>query len=401
MRAVLRLSVFVLTTGLVAAGCDSDGNSDGDDGGDTGVAGGGAGGGAGFGFGGGDGVGGGAAGGETFTLDEMPAKVGEAACGLLERCFGELASLFLGDIDCEGQFSLQFADGELPAIRAAIEAGRVTFHGELGPACLDDFLNADCSATGGGPPGACDDIFEGSVAAGGDCTLDEECVGTSFCAVDDACPGTCTARGAAGAPCEESEHCAAGLSCNEGAGECEPPVAVGQACEGDENGQCQVGLMCLGSDEEAGTPGTCTEPSTIFVGDAGDACDLAANSWCKAGLSCVVETAGPTGATFVCAEAATPGGACSFGVPEQCPSTHFCNFDPNTGSFDGTCVERPGAGADCLEAPTGTICAIDLICVDDKCGPMQRIGGTCTAGDECYSGNCDGSTCLAGDLCAQ
>ncbi len=350
------------------------------------------------GCGGGDGGGGGGGGG-SVTIDELPAGFAGAMCAALDECMGALVDVFLGGNDCVTQFQNGFEDAAFQNLKDAIDAGRVVYDPAKAGDCIDAIEALGCGALGNQLPDVCEEALAGTVAEGGDCGLDQECVGDAFCdRAGDACPGTCTARSAAGAECGSDDHCQSGLVCGDSS-RCVEPAGPGETCEGASAPDCEVGLLCIGSDGD--TPGTCRGIDEVLVGDAGDACDFESGMLCREGLSCVVQGFTPgVGPELTCAAEVGAGAACRVGVPDQCPAGQYCaGTDLMTLMFEGTCAPLPGDGEPCAGGLLGAGCAGGHACIEDTCRLIQRNGGSCTDDGQCYSGNCEGGACVPDAAC--
>jgi hypothetical protein len=139
---------------------------------------------------------------------------------------------------------------------AGITAGHITYHGDRAKTCLDNVAALKCSDWGVNFKTkyvtGCAHIFDGTVAMGAACTLDEECA-TGFCGA-----GMCAARGALGDACTAPTGCQDGLYCPVSAGDhCATVAAVG--------GACQVSVSCQNNScviPDGQTMGTCGTPLT-------------------------------------------------------------------------------------------------------------------------------------------
>lgn len=330
------------------------------------------------------------------ALEEVGPLYADALCAPLTECLGPFTSFFLGGEDCSTQFALSFEDSVLPEAQASIDAGRTVYHGEKVQNCLDALETRGCDNLGDMTPAACDEVFEGTVAAGGDCAADIECVGDAFCGSDGAsCPGTCIARVAAGEDCMDDDDCSGALVCHNNT--CTTAPGNGEACEGTDGMDCRAGYACIGSNDAE--PGTCKAIATIASRAEGETCDLETATLCTAGLACVIDSVEMGQPQFVCRAIATAGQPCKVGLPSSCEAGHYCDADTMNMEFEGNCVASPSAGQPCREVGFDQLaCAEGLVCLNGQCTARKRLGATCSTDDECYSGACVVGRCET-DIC--
>jgi hypothetical protein len=389
----------VATVAMLSCGGSTDG---GGGGGGASTDGGGGGGGASTGGGGGGGGastdgGWGGGGAPAIPIDQLPAKIAQMQCGVVQACLGEAYELLLPGMDCETMFGRQVEDGDWTNIRKAIDEGRVVYHGDKAQACLDAWAAMGCDTVVNRAPDICEEALTGTVDDGGDCTVDAECKGRLFCKSDGACPGKCSALLGEGAACHDSDECESGLACDDTLQKCARPGKKGDAC-GAGKPDCMLGLLCLGASQTAS--GTCKELSEVFSEPAGSSCDIEHGPWCAIGSSCVVESWTANGPKATCKAPVGTGATCGVGVPNQCPADEYCNADLAHGSFTGTCTALPKAGEDCVLMAGMTPCAPYHVCDSTgKCRLLQRLGAACQEDVECYSENCVGGVCTATNAC--
>lgn len=334
-------------------------------------------------------------GGEDVPVEDLPRAWAETFCSAVTECVGPtLAELFLGASDCVTTFEYGFEDGAMADLQSAIDSGRVSYDSSKVGDCLAEIEASGCAALDNPMPDACNEALEGTVEDGGDCSLDFECMGRSFCdRAPGTCPGECSPPRAAGGDCTDNAHCEAGLVCSNETSRCVAPAGVGEPCEQGEP-QCESGLLCIGADDDAGTPGSCRTRGEVFVAAEGETCDLEGGTWCQEGLSCVITEASLAGVTLECQAEVAAGASCFVGLPDQCPSDQYCaGHNLMLGMPEGTCEPLPGSGDPCAEVFLGARCAADHVCVSDVCRPVQRNGESCMDDSQCYSGNCDGGAC--------
>lgn len=314
---------------------------------------------------------GGARGGD-IAYDELPAAEVDAICEYMVRC-GMAASVPL----CADVWDwLLHGD---PDLDAAVAGGSVKYDEDAAEACLEAIRGAACTSGffQGVPSGACDDVFKGTVADGGACWIDEQCVSqqceAAGCA-EACCAGVCVAApppAAIGQPC--GDGCVEGAYCDALNDVCAALKGDGAACDGFD--ECAAGLGCLAGSCQKG-PGEgepCLEfqcalplacdPGTITckpLPGEGEACVAQANN-CKIGLGC-------DPATMTCV---APGG-----VGSACAGSFF-----NSGC----------AGE--------TYCAIDQGGTSGTCQPLKADGAACVDEGECKSRDCANGACTTPQVC--
>jgi hypothetical protein len=330
--------------------------------------------------------------GESVPLEELPAAYAEAYCDALERCAGPLLDIFLAGEDCVALTTTRVQE-ELPNWQAAIDDGRMTYHGEQVETCVADIGARSCEAFNERGGDACSAVFEGATAVGQPCTLGDECAGDARCEFDSGCPGRCAPLGGEGEDCGENDDCASGLVCN---GTCEQPAGAGDLCQAG-NADCSLGYLCVGADEANGLAGNCRTYDEVFAGGQGEGCDIAGGEWCSADLVCQVDTITADGIEASCAANVGSAEPCRLAVPDQCPDDEFC--DVPAMMIEGTCKPRPTIGQACAGLG-GDVCAAGARCNAGTCKGLTALGGSCADDDVCYSENCslDGE-CVSGNSC--
>ncbi len=259
-------------------------------------------------------------------LEDLPQALEDAVCELVIRCG------LMPDLQTCRETTVYLDDFE--TIRASIQAGRIIYHDDQMVECMNVFLDADCSITSllaGGNQEACTAAFEGTVADGGACVHEEECISNDCDIVgcpDMCCPGTCGPTPAhdvaIGQACALNDDCVTGAWCGAG-NTCEAQLADGAACT--ENAAC-------------GPPSTCYSDACGPIPDEGEACDPAEflfecdrfDNYCDSG-------------TMICTRQAHAGEPCTMLGPnpgdDDCVNTAWCN--------GGTCEYLPLPGETCVD----------------------------------------------------
>ena len=215
---------------------------------------------------------------------------------------------------------------------AGVKRGTIRYDGASARVCLDA-IDTDCADPI--EPAACDNVFRGTVPAGGACVIDGECVNRGRCLKPDTCTvaccvGTCEAVGAPiaiGGACDypfSSTPCVAGAFC--GNRTCTARRPVGAAC-GSGPDECLDPAVCLYRPDGSG------ETCTVISSEPGAACVPGANFGCGRDD----ETCNAT--TSLCTKRAAPGGACqTYG---DCVGYAYCD------TAAGTCKARVALGQAC------------------------------------------------------
>ncbi|HEV8247253.1 MAG TPA: Dickkopf N-terminal cysteine-rich domain-containing protein [Polyangiaceae bacterium] len=331
-------------------------------------------------------------------VDQLPTIYTQAYCDALTACAGPLLAVFLPGEDCVTR-TLPGFEEELSRIQAAIDAGKVVYHGDKIDACAEEIRMRDCAGFLERESDLCRAALDGTVALDGDCTMDEECSGVAYCDFAAACPGTCKPLEPAGSTCGADSDCASGLVCSGTTQRCVEPAGPGDLCKGGEP-DCALGYICAGADDANNTPGNCRSYDEVFNGSDGAACDPVATELCDLGLVCAVDGLDQAGLMASCAAHVTSGKACKIAFPDQCPDDEYCDVPMNM--LDGTCKPRPAAGEPCAPGPidrVGSICAPYARCDSGTCRGLANLGESCSSNDVCYSSNCQGGACVSSSSC--
>ena len=217
-RMVLSFAFIGLSAGLMVMGCGSDTNNQTSS--STGTS---------------SGMSSGA-----VPLENAAATYGKFFCEWAFTCcdMTELLAVFKGlsevpktQAECE-PLGASRVSSVLAPLQEAVAAGRLAYDGNKAEVCFAS--NVDCSkflpkALGWDP--ACDTIFTGKVADGGDCQQDLECAQAgSACSGMVGMPGKCAELPKENEPCPDGS-CQEGLVCSVDATRiCIKPKADGMAC---------------------------------------------------------------------------------------------------------------------------------------------------------------------------
>jgi hypothetical protein len=196
-------------------------------------------------------------GGTPVALTDFASESAKATCALIYKCCDateRAADTTFGttEAECVTMQTPTLATG-VASFQAGIDAGKITFHGDRARKCLDNIKGLSCDwgiAFNRRYVPDCAHVFDGTVANGTACAMDEECM-SGFCS-----PTGCAARGKAGDACGAPTGCEDGLYCPVSAGDhCVAVAAIGQACQVSvacENASCVV--------PDGQTAGTCGAP---------------------------------------------------------------------------------------------------------------------------------------------
>ncbi len=312
--------------------------------------------------------------GPPVALADVDRQALDAVCQQFVRC-GLVSSVEV----CEP------AIAQIPtsvALAAAVDAGQVIFDGDAARACFAAIADAACEVTAvayRARPEACLTIFRGTVAEGGACTLDQECV-SQRCpapACDQACcPGTCAggdapALAAAGASCETAT-CDAASYCDQVDHTCMPLKGANASCESFD--ECADGLYCLLS-------GTCGS-----LPAEGQTCDVD-------GCQRTNDRCDPD--THLCTAAGIDGAPCT--TQSDCSAVLTC--DNTRHCSGGTPLDGPcRTSSDCAPA---TRCDIAEGDSTGLCHALHGVGESCVSSFDCSSHKCDrdAQRCLADVAC--
>jgi hypothetical protein len=313
---------------------------------------------------------GGGSGSGPLTFDRLKTQFVPAVCKELVAC-GEMPD----QATC--QATLHFATSELETFQVDIGNGKIVYDASAAGRCADLFnMISSCNRSEIEPilqqaQAACNDVFKGTVAAGGACFFNEECASASCqktgCA-GACCAGACTAVVApipVGGDCsvvQPNQSCASGSACHvdaqTGNATCVVlPTAVGAACT-DTPG-CDPSLYCdadattgVGTCKRGAATGATCNPAlgSLSCDDARDTCDIT---------------------TSLCTAPTPVGGACDPTNLSNCVGYASCS------SATSTCQARAKTGEAC--GTNGQSCLTDLTCdtTTGTCVTSQPPGPAC------------------------
>lgn len=341
----------------------------------------------------------------SVALDDLPAAYAEAYCAVLARCEGVFYDLVTAYEDCAKVGAERLRQAGLDALSEAVDDGRVEYHPEKVPGCLEAVRTRACDELDVRGLEECEAAVTGTAAEGEPCSLNEECEGSLICETAEQCPGTCVRRYTAGIACTADDECADGLVCSTATLHCVAPGEQGDPCEGGVEAQCEAGLFCAGADSEKKEPGSCAPLTAITRGKLGQACDPGGGTLCENGLSCVLAGMNGETLTWECQTPAASGGTCGVGLPEACPDGEYCPllFEIFQGTFTSKCEPLPKAGEACATRPLDAImprcepyarCGADL-----ECSALRDLGQSCASDAVCYSGRCADGACEPAHAC--
>jgi hypothetical protein len=267
-------------------------------------------------------------GGPSVEYADFDQALSQAKCQRAARC-----GLFPDEDSCNANARV------VPdtSLAAAIAAKAVKYDGQQAKQCIDATAKQGCDSTGADvhlPPDACVKMLTGTVAGGGNCSINAVCA-SGTCVLPTECP-------------EPSQGCCVGA--------CRPtqaPAAAGGSCVQDYD--CQTGLVC-------GADATCHKP-----GAEGD--DCGSDPECGDGLGCIGATPDQTG---ICRTLPHIG--------EECPYLRCAEINLRCDGTSHTCVAYGLPGDTC---PTGSECAPNLECnaMTKMCELLPQLGAACD--DEC------------------
>jgi hypothetical protein len=316
--------------------------------------------------------------GASTAVENLPARQAAALCDLFLRC-----GVATDEALCAGNLWSTFTitaeyQPDVASLPAAIERGSVIYHDEQLEACLAGIRETECTTTAfwqlfeGALGPDCRQVFEGTLAEGQPCWLDQQCVSGSceimWCDVA-CCEGVCgpaSATAAIGESCAYAE-CAEGAYC--GTSACVARQPSGAACtppEGDVvSEECIEGTVC-----DPNADGTATCRPLPALGEpcvAGQCADVGASCDYMMGICTKIHAEGET---------CDPSGYGTCGLGLRC--------DPDRKS-----CEQTVAGGPCSIGIFGYDCAPRTYCQDFTCESQKANGEPCEFAPACESLYCD------------
>ncbi len=289
-------------------------------------------------------------GGGGISANDLPDEIEGAQCDRLVACQG-----VADRATCDA--ATQLDPGEYASIQAGVDDGTIKYDSGAAKDCADSIGDTNCNFTGLHEHNPCEDVFTGTVPAGGACVIDLQCANHGNCVATGTCdpetmccPGTCmgsVTESPIGGPCDDDMHfCGDNAYCKSGAttgpGTCTALVTnEGGACDAIDG--CSNPMYCnldftagTGTCKKAAASGaTCNRMDLLPCSDSRDYCD-------------------PT--MLTCVRRVAVGATCGNGV--SCVGYASC--------LNGTCVADIAAGGAC-QADTGADCAVDLECIGSTC----------------------------------
>ncbi|MGE5185109.1 MAG: hypothetical protein ACM31C_23735 [Acidobacteriota bacterium] len=310
-------------------------------------------------------------GGGPIPIESLQASYNAYDCNELVRCG------LVSDVLTCGRLRLDVGSGVTPDLVAAVQAGTVIYDAAAAETCLAA-ITASCDRsvaftnTSRSAPAACDQMFTGTVAAGGVCAFDDECVSRycsmASCSTTGQPLGTCvgstapTPRPALGEACTSNPSCIASY-CDPTTVLCVALLPAGASCS--SNDACQLGLACKNA---TCTPLAPTGGACVSDNDCRDVGD-----YCSATQTCTAF--GVAGAT--------------------CASDSDCSIYYRCDATSGTCVLRPELGQPCGPQPLDCIDRSYCDGTTGTCTALEADGLMCASSTQCQSNYCDFTTGVA------
>lgn len=313
-------------------------------------------------------------GGGPIDIDELEPAVVNAICNLYVNC-----GLVEDQATCKSLYTDVEVDEDLIA---AVKAGKVIYHPDKARECLNSVWGScERNTLEGEQSPACDETFEGTVAAGGGCAMDEECISQN-CEVpgctEACCQGTCVGdappvRPRAGETCDPD-----GIDCTESFCDvttmiCTAYRATGQPCE--SSSECASGV--------------CSNQMCTALPGPNEACSSSIGfGLCnELGYHC-------SATTMTCVAYGLTGDPCT--TDADCSPVYQCGAN-------GTCELGPTLGEPCGTGPGESECVDRSYCEETTmtCTAPIADGGLCGSDSQCASGNCDfmTNTCVTQPVC--
>lgn len=338
--------------------------------------------------------------GGALSLEAVGPTLVQAACESLLRCpatsDNATSRVLFGTVPSCVAAVQRLGNNDIEDLQRGVREGRIRYDGVAAARCLDG-VRARCDV-GLALDDLCGDVFQGTIASGGQCFRHEECAGDGYCRGSDTCPGVCTPRLAPGATCETDRQCQGsggepGACLNQGGSsrcvqlQSAPAATEGQPCgivvgTGSSMGTrvaCGSTLYCR---REAGSrAGTCQRPLTAGSpcrsGDACEGSNVCTGSACR---SFTLQTT----ADAPCDQAMFT--VCSPLANLQCASGRCASV--GTGELGSACAT--GDFAEIFSCNGGLYCER----TNRRCAARLAAGMPCTTDRACVSNECRGGRCL-------
>jgi len=289
----------------------------------------------------------------SIPIDDLVPELQQRACARAVACGGAESQT-----SCESTIFLAQDSGVLTVVQD-VKRGTIKYDGASARVCVDA-ITTDCADLV--EPAACNNIFRGTVPAGGACVVDTECVDRAPCLKPDTCTTTCCAGTcqaavapvAIGGACDFTlpTPCVAGAFCaNDGT--CTARRAAGAACQGARD-ECLDPAVCLS------LPGG-SETCTVISTQPGAACVPGAN------FGCARQDEICNATTSLCTKRGLPGAACT--TYGDCVGYAYCD------TAAGTCTLSPTVGQAC-DVNNGVFCLGGLSCQNGVCSE-PTVGMAC------------------------
>jgi hypothetical protein len=306
-----------------------------------------------------------ACGDDSVEIGDFQARLADAYCKNAVTCQNvpDMAS-------CKA--AIQLKSRLLETLVARVNTKVIKYDGGKAAECFDYIDSAGCAFTGFYPEAnPCDTVFTGTVAAGGACTISNECAADGTCERTDpncdpqttCCPGTCKAAPtlvALGGDCT-SLPCVDTAYCDSTTNKCTAPITTaGAACTDFD--ACANPMICdvFATAPTCITPaarGATCDPMALFgCADQRDYCDTTTTK-CTQNVAIGTACGGANGATcigyadcntnMVCVALGLAGAACTTGSDSSCLGDLQCP--------SGSCtLPAPEAACRFGEAPATT-----------------------------------------------
>lgn len=255
-----------------------------------------------------------------------------------------------------------------PSVIAAVEAGKVIYHGDKARECVNS-VSTSCTgpATGLFNSDACDQMFEGTVGAGGQCALAEECV-SHVCnwpqCPDACCQGTCVGDAPPPPRPRVGESCTLALDCIDSFCDGATMTCMAYRAPGQS---CRSGGECIN--------GTCPNQICVANPGPGEACNPQTAPCGSIGLTC-------SATTMTCVAYGLSGDPCTGAA--DCSPFYSC-------STAGSCELLPRLGEACSTQGAYGGCIDHSYCEPATlmCTAPKPDGSACGLDQECTSRHCD------------